>query len=295
MQSSLDIIETINKENEENIKTRAKVLSAQHLSTPVLLDLKSCLDTITNYPNTSTTTGYYYINDTLLYCEMEDLCDAEGGWTRIGHLDMMTNGEKCPDNMTLYESGNVKGCGRPDGSTTCVSTLLSSNGISYSKVCGKVMGYQYGLPDGIKTHDSIDSPYLDGISVTHGSPRNHIWSFIAGLYESLYSSSNCPCNSPSPPPVTGKSPPTFVGNDYFCESGNPNTEFIAAQFYKDDPLWDGKGCGSQEGNCCSASGLPWFLKTLDSSTTDFIELRNCGDSLASNENIYVSFYEIYVK
>ncbi len=27
---------------------------------------------------------------------------------------------------------------------------------------------------------TIDQAYVDGLSVTHGSPRQHIWSFAAG-------------------------------------------------------------------------------------------------------------------
>jgi len=30
---------------------------------------------------------------------------------------------------------------------------------------------------------SIDEPYLDGISITYGSPRKHIWSCATGLSE----------------------------------------------------------------------------------------------------------------
>ena len=49
---------------------------------------------------------------------------------------------------------------------------------SYSQVCGRVEGYQYGTPDAIQkgdNHDNIDSYYVDGISLTRGSPRQHIW------------------------------------------------------------------------------------------------------------------------
>ena len=52
----------------------------------------------------------------------------------------------------------------------------------------------------------------------------------------LYDFANCPCNTP--PGETQKIQP-FVGNDYFCESGNPNT-YWTYKLYTDDPLWDGK-------------------------------------------------------
>ena len=83
-----------------------------------------------------------------------------------------------------------------------------------------------------------------------------------------------------------------IGNDYFCESGQYTSSSF--KFFTNDSLWDGDGCGSQELQCCSAHpNLPWFHKTFNSSTTDYIELRVCSDrSPASNEDTPVSFYEI---
>ena len=51
-------------------------------------------------------------------------------------------------------------------------------------------------------------------------------------------------------------------------------------------------CGmysSLEGACCTAPGLPWFHKVLNITTTDYLELRVCGDQ-DSNEDSPVSFY-----
>ena len=52
---------------------------------------------------------------------------------------------------------------------------------------------------------------------------------------------------------------------------------------------------SLEGACCAAPGLPWFHKTLDNTTTDYIELRVCGDEGTENEDTPIAFYEIYIK
>ena len=56
-------------------------------------------------------------------------------------------------------------------------------------------------------------------------------------------------------------PPTFVGDNYFCESGNPLNSFVNTNEleYTDDPLWDG------EGQCCSGNTTaPWFnVKLLE--------------------------------
>ena len=202
----------------------------------------------------------------------------------------------------MYESNGVRACGRATSSVaSCQSVQFPSNGIRYSQVCGRVVGYQYASPDAVQyyistAHNDIKSYYVDGVSITRGSPRKHIWTLMAGLNEaSFYQGDgrhNCPCSQGSTQNSTLQS---FIGNDYFCESGNPSTDgSYEIKLYTQDPLWDGKGCGTLEGNCCSATGLPWFNKILNSTTTDYIELRVCTDQNTANEDVPVSFYEIYV-
>ena len=96
----------------------------------------------------------------------------------------------------------------------------------------------------------------------------------------------CPCY---PGSLQNSTLQSFIGNDYFCESGNP-----ATNLYTSDPLWDGKDC-SIEGNCCTAPGLPWFHKVLNTTTTDYLELRVCADEVTTEDDVPVSFYELYVK
>ena len=57
---------------------------------------------------------------------------------------------------------------------------------------------------------SIDGGYVDGISITIGSPRKHVWTCAVGLSDDYkYPNYNCSC-------VTHpcSSLPAFVGNDY---------------------------------------------------------------------------------
>ena len=141
------------------------------------------------------------------------------------------------------------------------------------------------------THVSIDDPYVDGVSITRGSPRQHIWTSAIGLHENVnnsYFSEQCPCVS-----VSKQSPPSFVGSDYFCESGCPAYVDLTT-FHSADPRWDGEGCGAFEAVCCAAPGLPWFHKVLDAPTTDYIEMRLCIDQSTADENVLISSYEIYV-
>ena len=74
----------------------------------------------------------------------------------------------------------MRACGRWTFSG-CDSVTFSTNGVNYSQVCGRVIGYQCGHTDAIHSSGSIDSYYyVEGISITHGSPRQHIWILAAG-------------------------------------------------------------------------------------------------------------------
>uniref|UniRef100_A0A1X7T4X3 Fibrinogen C-terminal domain-containing protein n=1 Tax=Amphimedon queenslandica TaxID=400682 RepID=A0A1X7T4X3_AMPQE len=82
------------------------------------------------------------------YCNMGTLCGSGGGWTRLAYLDMSDSTVNCPSGFRLHQSGGVRACGRATSSVgSCVSVQFSSNGISYSQVCGRVTGYQHGSPD----------------------------------------------------------------------------------------------------------------------------------------------------
>ena len=249
--------------------------------------------------------GYYKIGNkaagtpVYVYCDMEELCSSGGGWTRLAYLDMSDATQNCPSGFRLYQSGGVRACGRATSSVgSCTSVQFPSNGISYSQVCGRVVGYQYASPDAVDNgpgsdHNNINGAYVDGVSITRGSPRKHVWTYMAGLQGSGYYHDgrfNCPCSTGS---LQSPHLQSFIGKDYYCESGaTTNWKYI---FYPSDPLWDGKGCGTLETDCCSVSGQPWFHKNYKQTTTDHIELRVCGDQSTADENVPVGSYEIYVK
>ena len=43
----------------------------------------------------SSPTGYYHVNNQLIYCNVEELCSIEGGWTRQAYLDMSDSTMSC--------------------------------------------------------------------------------------------------------------------------------------------------------------------------------------------------------
>ena len=119
-------------------------------------------------------------------------------------------------------------------------------GISYDNICGQAKAYQKGTTNGFgPSQKYIDGIYIDGISITLGSPRKHVWTYAVGLSDDYdYKHGNCPCAT-----IPGPSPPTFVGNNYYCESGDVGAQ-EAIPYYLSDPLWDGSGCGSNN-SCCA--------------------------------------------
>ena len=116
-------------------------------------------------------------------------------------------------------------------------------------MCGRAIGYQYGTPDvfGYDAINSIDSYYVYGVSITHGTPHNHIWMLATGLCECSHSicpSCSCPCADPDNP--DNAVVPTFVGSNYYCESGNPTNTYGTHYLYTSNKLWDGE---QYEGEC----------------------------------------------
>ena len=109
---------------------------------------------------------------------------------------------------------------------------------------------------------------FDGLSIMYGSPRRHIWMYVAGFTSSDVGWFSCPCNNGS-----ANQPPPFIGSDYYCESGNPNR--CLPILLHNDPLWDGQQCVGGEATCCTHPNMPWFLKTLNETTTEDIELKAC--------------------
>ena len=137
---------------------------------------------------------------------------------------------------------------------------------------------------------TIDGEYVDGISITYGLPRQHIWTYASGKSE-VNLIISCPCRDNS----TSLNPPSFVANNYYCESGNPRNTFEHTNVlrYTDDPLWDGLNCERQ---CCSdGRNPPWFSVQLTERTTSDIEVRICENGPIDEEDTPIELLELYVQ
>ena len=253
-----DLDQTESELNQNITRLESTIAELLHL-----LPANSCKQLAERRPGLPS--GYYsiYLNGTALpmYCDMDRQgCNSIGGWTRVAYLNMTDPTHQCPRAWREITSP-IRTCGRGADTQDFESVIFSTNGIQYSNVLGRIRGYQFGEPEGFPGSASIDGHYLDGVSITHGTPRNHIWSFAAETHDN----SHCPC-------VTFRTSPYFVGEDYFCESATVGGAQVV--FYPNDPLWDGQGCGTS--TCCTFSNPPWFCKQLPQATTDDIEIRICG-------------------
>ena len=166
-------------------------------------------------------------------------------------------------------------------------------------MCGRVIGYQVASPDGFGTEimrPSIDQIYVDGISITHGSPRKHIWTYAGGFTDIRDWFNTCQCMASAETLFKTTSPPSFVGDNYYCESAN--SEYASSGWdsiiFRNDILWDGEQC-ENEGSCCTTKSPPWFSVELSNPTTDDIEVRICGDESTENEDTPIELLEIYVQ
>ena len=219
-------------------------------------------------------------------------CGGTGGWRRVVYLNFTDPNTTCPSGWQLT-SHSKRTCGRV--STTewynCASVTFPVSGGDYSRVCGRIIAYQDGGTDAFfpyhnRARTTIDDAYVCGVSLTHGSPRQHIWTFAAGFHQTHFTyTGSCPCEA-----TINITIPPFVGGDYFCESGRKSGPYDI--FHADDPLWDGDGCTATS-TCCSFNNPPYFTKQLPSPTTDDIEARLCH--LNYFEDSPIEFIELYVQ
>ena len=141
---------------------------------------------------------------------------VEGGWMQVVDVNM-TQQDYCPGTWRMITSPRKLCVGGVNAG--CDSAHFYTRGVSFQHICGQTKSYQKGHPDAFyhKKTKGIDEIYVDGISITLGSPRQYIWTYCAASIDTAV----CPC-APSPGPM----PPAFVGNNYYCESGSnvrPNT------------------------------------------------------------------------
>ena len=257
---------------------------------------------------TSCSSGHYWVRSSngtavQVYCDLDRVCgcNSTGGWTRVINVNYTDDpSQPCPGEWfpITYDTEPTRLCGRTGSIAQCVSALFSTYGIRYRHVCGRVIGFADESPDafGHGVGQSIEGAYVDGVSLTHGLPgaRQHIWTFAAGLLETVSSIApvySCPC-------VSETASPSYVGENYFCESGNSGSVWPSV-LHASDPLWDGQGCGNPP--CCDLDSgppgvtAPWFCRQLPQVTSDDLEVRICGNQQTGDEDTPLQLVELYIR
>ena len=102
--------------------------------------------------NTSSPSGYYWLQSRserviLAYCDMERTCGGvHGGWMKVASIDMSNSTHSCPSGFRTLTSPKRLCAMNIDG-RGCSSSHLDVHGVQYSRVCGKIIGYQQKSPD----------------------------------------------------------------------------------------------------------------------------------------------------
>ena len=264
----------------------------QRTTLGILQPAKSCEDIF--QADRTCVSGYYLVlqgsSPTLIYCEApRSLCGLRRNWRLVTYINIDQQGAVCPPQLTQVHNTatSQRACGRRVDSS-CSSITYHTGSKNYTDVCGRVRGYQFGQMNAFGPayykEQGIDDLYVDGISITTGSPRRHLWTYAVRMNEAT--GAFCPCANIPGLPV---SIPSFVDNHYYCEAGFVNTTSHKTAW--EDPLWDGEGCTIAGNKCCERYG--WFHRDIPP-TVDEIEVRWCGNELRTYEDIYTDLVEIWV-
>ena len=212
-------------------------------------------------------------------------CSTTRGWMQVVNLTFDDSKTVCPGEFELLTPPSFNySCGTAIRIPGCLSASFSVHGLEYTQITGRVYAYQEGRAESLTyTHgeQTINGPYIDGVSITTIPPRRHIWSFAAATDGIM---------------ITDKGREIF-GNSFFCEGDdqyiNYNEEYyehVVYHYGTKDILWDGNGCGGLE--CCTRA--PWFCQKFSEPSTSDIEVRICGDGYPGG-SIGIHLLELYVR
>ena len=212
------------------------------------------------------------------------------GWKEVVNVTYSHPGVECPP--AWQDNGyDIKGCGRTSTTNGIFThSFPVGDGVEYDEVCGRINGYSVSEPQGfLDPVTTIDQPYVDGVSVTHTADDSslvHIWTFATAGIEAIGTDipNECPC-------AGGSVPPDFVGQNYFCEVGNPPGGGPIGAFHGDNLLWDGENCVIEV--CCTRAGPPYFHSYLTQPTSADIDVRLL--LTVSSIDISITHIELYVR
>ena len=225
---------------------------------------------------------------------------GNGLWIPLADFDVMGTDTECPPGWTFTDTP-IRGCIGENSNSAggCDVATFSTGGFLYNKVCGRITGRSTEVTAGFADLSSIspassdptttqvdDIVLVDGITLTHSSPIQHIWTFAANTDGPF-----CPCNDASIA-IGGftlrNSPVEFASDNYFCGIASPGAI-----------IWNGD-CDFSPGplqTCCNFNSPPFFVAELSSTTNADVDARLCLDGNAGlfPEEIFVESIKLYVQ
>ena len=268
--------------------------------------IESCSDVIQE--NSHSSDGWYWVGDNsgdnggnnlpprLMMCFLRghDKC-GEGVWMRIGYFDTRQPLAECPDPLVRRVVGGNSYCMRH--ASGCDSVFFDALGVHYSEVCGMIVAKQYGHINAFgfaPNPATVENAYAEGILITRGSPRQHVWTYtvadVANPPPGYTHDDTCPCTGHARAPE----PPSFIGDDYYCDSGNNASGNADDNRLYSKELWNSQGpmC-SVNASCCNNPDQPWFKKKMGVPVNDNIELRWCANE--ASEGTATERVELYIR
>ena len=220
-----------------------------------------------------------------------------GLWLQIADFDVSDTSNVCPGLEWLFTTTPMRACRRLLFAAGCSLAVFPTGGLEYSKVCGRIIGSAVtGSLDSFRTVSAATTlngiPLVDGVTVTHSSPIQHIWTLAASPFN-VVNGIICPCKDNSgvafPQSQINTVAENFANGNYFCD-----TTFGVAK-----PLWNGD-CSPLSSQpiieaCCEFNNPPFFTATLPTRTNADVEARLCRDQARSDEDFGVEIIQLYVQ
>ena len=197
-----------------------------------------------------------------LVAAQQPSCESPS-WHTVFDLDPSV---ECPGDwvQTLPSPGvlhepPVPVCSRGKSATLAQVSAILAEGWTYSEIRGELVGHVMGGIDAFRYEswrgeNTIDDAYVDGIAIARWGAREriHVATYGVGLSYpargySYYPVGNCPCHG------GGELPPDWLGENYFCDSGNRGGSQCQVGPY--EPLTGGARSDVElaASNCSSAS------------------------------------------
>ncbi|MCC7075146.1 MAG: hypothetical protein IT383_27785 [Deltaproteobacteria bacterium] len=140
------------------------------------------------------------------------------------------------------------------------------------------------------TAASADARYVDGIALTIGAPRRHVFAFVQGLGDAFgpgLLGSECPCSG-------GPQAPSFVASAYVCEEPRLSVDGTGRFYDNSDVLFD--GLDVDEVSCQgSIESAPDFQASVGAATIEDLQLHVMMSQGPGDEDLAIISADLWIR